>query len=452
MSEHPSRESLEGFLRSSLPSSQVKTMVVHLLAGCERCREGLADLAEVMFKPDATPEPVLSAEEDTAYDSAISAAVSVALDRERVLERELQEAERRVTGLSGSSSRAGDAVLDDQATWGLCEALLKKSGELRHTDRPGMLRFAVLARQAADRLDPQIYGAEQRADLQARTWAELANAYRLADDLSQAEVAIGRALELRTQGSGDPLLYARIADLRASLLSDQRRFAEAFHMLDAARAIYRRYGDHHEEGRTLIIRGLYSGYAGDPEQGLQLLSQGLSIIDRERDEKLAFQTLHNILLLRVELGDYEAANRQLQRMRPLYAVNATWIDQIKLRRIEGQIAAGLGRLDEAEALFLQTRQDLDVAGFGYEASLVSLNLAEVRLQRGETAGVRDLVGEMVGTFRSLGVEREAMAAVLLLWGALERDQLTLEVLRRAGGVLRRRMRNEPAGQAGLDSF
>jgi tetratricopeptide (TPR) repeat protein len=452
MSQHPSREILEGFLRSDLPSSQVKATVVHLLAGCEQCREGLADLAEVMFKPDAALEPVLSVEEDAAYDGAISAALSVALARERVLERERQEAERRVTALSGSSSPVGEVALDGPVTWGLCETLLEKSREMRHTDRPGMLRFAVLALQAADRLDPQVYGAEQRSDLQARVWAELANAYRLADDLAQAETAMTRAMDLRTQGSGDPLLFARIADLRASLLSDQRRFTEAFHMLDAARAIYHRYGDFHEEGRILIIKGLYSGYAGDPEQGLQLLSQGLSMIDRERDEKLAFYTLHNILLLRVELGDYEAASRQLQRMRPLYAENATWIDQIKLRRIEGQISAGLGRLDEAEALFLQTRQELDKAGLGYEAALVSLNLAEVKLQRGETAGVRDLVGEMVGAFRSLGVGREAMAAVLLLWGALERDQLTLEILRRAEGVLRRRARNEPAGRAGLETI
>jgi tetratricopeptide (TPR) repeat protein len=452
MSEHPSREILEGFLRSSLPPAQFKSMVVHLLAGCDQCRDGLADLAAVMFKPDAAPEPVLSVEQEAAYDGAISAALSCALDRDRTLEREREEAERRIAAVLHSSSAVDDAALEGPVTWGFCEILLEKSRELRHTDRPGMLRLAVLAQRAADRLDSQAHGAEQRFDLQARAWAELANAYRLADDLAEAEAAMARALELRTQGSGDPLLYARIADLRASLLSDQRRFNEAFHMLDAAQAIYHRYGDSHEEGRTLITRGLYTGYAGDPEQGLQLLTQGLSMLDRERDEKLVFHTLHNMLLLRVELGDFEAASRQLRRMLPLYAANATWIDQVKLRRIEGQIAAGLGRLDEAEELFLQTKRDLDEAGLGYEASLVTLNLAEVRLQRGETAGVRELVGEMVGAFRSLGVEREAMAAVLLLWGALERDQLTLDVLRRAGGVLRRRARNEPAGRAGLDSF
>lgn len=385
MSEHPSREILEGFLRSSLPPVQFKAMVVHLLTGCELCQDGLADLAEVMFKPDAAPEPVLSVEQEAAYDGAITAALSRALDRDRLLERERNEAERRVAAVLRSSSSIEDVALDGPVTWGLCEILLEKSRELRHTDRPGMLRLAALAQVVAERLDSQVHGVEQHCDLQARAWAELANAHRLADDLAAAEGAMARALELRIQGSGDPLLYARIADLRASLLSDQRRFNEAFHMLDAAQAIYRRYGDSHKEGRTLITRGLYTGYAGDPEQGLQYLTQGLSLLDRERDEKLVFHTLHNMLLLRVELGEYEAASRQLQRMRPLYAANATWIDQVKLRRIEGQIAAGLGRLDEAEALFLETRRDLDESGLGYEASLVTLNLAEVRLQRGETA-------------------------------------------------------------------
>ena len=103
-----------------------------------------------------------------------------------------------------------------------------------------MLRLAELARLAADRLDPAVHGADQRTDMQARAWAELANAYRIADDFSQAEAAMACALDLRAQGTGDPLLYARIADLDASLLCDQRRFKEAFRMLDLAYAIHRR--------------------------------------------------------------------------------------------------------------------------------------------------------------------------------------------------------------------
>lgn len=448
--DHPTRETLEGFLRSSLPAHQVKTTLAHLLT-CDRCKQDMEPLATVMWKPDAAPQPILSPEEDAAYDDSISAAFAFALGRERDLGSEREIAERKVAGILRNPNRAEALLSLGSPTWGLCEVLLEKSRELRQTDRAAMLRLSVLACDAADRLDPAVYGREQRADLQARVWAELANAWRLSDDLSQAEAAMACARDLRLRGTGDPLLFARIADLRASLLSDQRRFGEAFRMLDAARAVHERYGDLHELGRLTIMKGLYKGYAGDPEEGLQLLAGGLSLVDRERDDKLVFHALHNILLLRVELGDFEAAGRQLERMRPLYAAEATWLDLVKLSRIEGQIAAGLGRLEEAEALFANTREELDRAGFGYEASLVSLNLAEVRLLQGKTAQVRRLVAELVMAFRVLGVEREAMVAVVLLRDAVEQDQITLEVLRQVAGALWR-LPSQPASRASLDEI
>lgn len=447
MSEHPSVKVLEGFLRNDLPSPQVKAMIAHLLSGCEHCRTGLTPLATVMFKPDIAPEPVLSEEEDAAYERAISTAFSAALDRDRLQAREREEAEATVAGILAGSSES----VASRPTWGLCEVLLERSWELRDSDRPSMLRLAVLACQKADQLDAALYGSERLADLRAKASAELANACRLVDDLPQAEAAMARAVSLRVQGTGDPLLYARINALRASLLSDQRRFAEAFQMLDAARSIYHQHGDSHEEGRLLIIKGLHAGYAGDSKAGFELLCQGLSMIDRERDRKLVLQALHNILLFRVELGEYEAAQRQIRRMQPLYIAHASWIDRAKLRWIEGQIAAGLGLLDEAEALLLQTKQDLDEAGLGYEAALTSLNLAEIWLQRGKTSTVREVVTELVMTFRALGVAREDLAAVLLLREAVERDQVTLEVLRRTASVLRRNP-GQPAARAGLDSF
>ena len=451
MSEHLSRETLEGFLRNAIPAHEVKATVAHLLGGCGHCQNDMEPLATAMFRPDSAPEPRLSLEEDAAYDNAISAAFAVALDRERSFALEQDLAESKVEDLLSSLRRGETPALPESPTLALCEALFAESWSLRYTDRAAMLQLANLARLAADRLDVTFYGADRRTDLQARAWAELANAYRVSDDIPQAEAAVTCALELRRQGSGDALLYARIADIAAAVFCSLRRFAEAFRMLDTSQAIYRRHGDAHEAGRVLIMKGLYSGYAGNPEEGIQLLARGLATIDRSRDGKLVFHALHNLLLLRVELGEFEEAHRQLRRMRPLYAGQATWLDLVKLRRIEAQIAAGLGDLDRAAEIFLAARQDLDQAGLGYHAALVSLDLAAVRLRQSRTAEVRELIGELVATFRALGVEREAMAAVLMLKDAQERDQATLDILQRVGGILRR-LQNEPASRAGLDAL
>ncbi|MBW8874599.1 MAG: hypothetical protein JF614_06515 [Acidobacteria bacterium] len=452
MSEHPHSETLEGFLLNHLPARGAKATVAHLLSGCDRCRQDLSPLATAMFRPGAGPEPQLSAEEDAAYDHSISAAFAKALETERSLGAEREVAAARSEEIVRSLERTEVLSLPEGAiTWGLCESLLEKSRALRHSDRAGMLRMADLARLAADRLDPEVYGAERRTDMQARAWAELANAYRITDDFAQAEAAMAYALELRALGTGEPLLYARIADLDASLLCDQRRFKEAFRMLDLAYAIHRRYSDSHEVGRVVILKGLYTGYAGKPEEGLQLLVRGLSMIDRGRDAKLVFHTLHNILLFRVELGEYQRAQRQLQRMRVLYAAHAGWLDLVKLHRLEAEIAAGLGDLVTAEATFQQIREDLNDAGLGYQAALVSLDLAGVWMRQSRTPEVRGLVSEMLTSFRVIGVEREALSALHLLHDALERDQATLEVLRLVGGILRR-LQNEPVTRAGLDAL
>ncbi|HEY0556262.1 MAG TPA: hypothetical protein VGG20_18560 [Thermoanaerobaculia bacterium] len=453
MSEHhPRRETLEGFLLSRLPATEAKATVSHLLSGCEHCQDELSPLATAMFTPDTAPERALSAQEEEAYDRAISAAFTRALARDQALAAERDGAVATVAEILGALRRSEAPVLPDGAvSWGVCELLLEKSRGLRNSDRAGMLQLAELARQAADRLDPALHGDGQRTDMQARAWADLANAYRINDDFPQAEAAMACALDLREQGTGDALLYARIADMNASLHCDQRRFNEAFRMLDIAYAIHRRHSDAHEVGRTLIFKGLYTGYAGKPEEALQLLVRALPMIDRARDSKLVFHTLHNILLFRVELGEYEAAQRQLQRMRPLYAEHAAWLDLVKLHRLEGEIAAGLGDLVTAEATFQQIRQDLDDSGLAFQASLISLDLAGVWLREGHTAKVRGLVSDMVATFRVLGAEREAFSALHLLQDALERDQATLEILRLVGGILRR-LQNEPATHAGLDAL
>jgi tetratricopeptide (TPR) repeat protein len=440
MIQHPDRATLEGFLRSSLPARETKAVLAHLLGGCGRCRSAMAPYTAAMFEPAPQEPPALTPEMDAAYDVAISAAFVTA---RKVAESLGIRGERGETVNRKIARLLQGPPLPEEPgfwTWALCEALLERSRDLRHDDPAQMLALAKLARQAADRLAPEACGVRETADLRSRAWAEMSNAYRVHDDLPQAEAAMAWAMELHAQGTGSPLLLARLADLSASLFCDQRRFREAFRMLDTAHILYRQQGETHEAGRVLIMKGLFTGYTGNPDEGLQLLAQGLAAIDRERDPRLVFHTLHNILLFRVELGEHEEAERQIQRMRPLYARHAGGLELVKLRGIEGKIAAGLGDYARAESLFREVRRELDAAGLGYQAALISLDLASVCLRLGKKAEVRQLIEGMVATFRAVGVEREAMAATLMLADAVDKDQTTLELLALVSGVLQRLQR------------
>lgn len=430
MAHHPPRTWLTGFLLGRLAERPARSVVLHLIHGCNQCREKMASLVETLFRPGRVGE---SPELEHQYEAAVTRAYARTLSLKRQRDQERQEADFKIARLL-----CGPPPLEGTVfwTWGLCEVLLERSWSLRHDDPGGMHRLAALACEAADHLDPTVYGGKETLNLRARAWGEYANACRVTDDLPMAEWAMSRALELLNNGSDAPLLRARLAELTAGLLSHQRRFPASFQSLDLARALYEKHGDPYDAARVLVQRGIYTGRSGDPEMGIRLLAQALLDIDRDRDPKLVFIILHNMLLFRAENGEYREANIQLFEMRPLYAHYAGTVDMDKLRYIEGRIAAGLGELERAERSFLYVREEFQRRGQVYHAAVFSLDLAAVWLRQGRTAEVKHLVREMLETFRAEYVARESIAALLMLREALEQDRATLDLLAIVTGVIR----------------
>jgi tetratricopeptide (TPR) repeat protein len=321
--------------------------------------------------------------------------------------------------------------------WGLCESLLARSQACRHHDPEQMVLLAERAATIAADLDPLVYGPELTADLRARCRAELGNSHRVSDDLEAAERALRLAAEESARGTQDPLLLARIMDLTASLRGAQRRFGEALELLDAVYRLYESHGDRHNAGRALISRGLYTGYDNDPEEAVRLLSSGLTLIHPESDPKLVISAVHNLVTFLADGGRFREAQRLLQRVRQAYDAEGDRLNLIKLRWVEGRIAAGLGRLRRAEKFLRQAREDLEVTGLHYHAALASLDLAAVWLSQGKTAETRALVGELVTTFRARRIAREALAALVLLKDAFDLDRSDpLELLRAVSRYLK----------------
>jgi hypothetical protein len=397
------------------------------------------------------------------YDRPVARACAAAVRRFRELERERQAVSTRASaaasrrlatsagspaascGLPASGARRGaprDA--DPRRLRGLLkvEMLLAASWDLRYDDPQEMVRLAELALFAAERLEQARHGRAAVADARARAWAELGNAHRVADDLARAEPAMARAVSWQCRGSGDPWLVARIAVLMAALLTDQRRFTEASELLVKAYGFYRRIGDRHLAGRTLIKRGILAGYDNDPRGALVLLVEGLELIDAEQDSQLAIQALHAILYNLVGCGRHRQARIHLWRSRPLLLRHGGRLAQLRLHWLEGQIHAGLGELGRAERELLATRRGFEAAGSPYNAALASLDLAAVWLQQGKTAQVRQLVEEMIATFRALRIAREAVAALLILREACDRDEATLDRVR-AVTMLLTELEHEP---------
>jgi tetratricopeptide (TPR) repeat protein len=328
-------------------------------------------------------------------------------------------------------------------SWGLCESLIARSQACRWQDPEQMVLLAERAVAAAESVDPHEYGRELVADLRARAFAELSNAYRVSDDLESAERILRRATEHSARGTQDPLLLARIMRLTAALRSAQRRFEEAIALLDACYTIYERHGDRSNAGRALISKGLYIGYDNDPETAIRFLEAGLPMINPATDPKMVLSAVHNLALFLAECGRFEEARRIIRRTRGAYVAEGDRLALIKLQWLEGRIAAGLGDMATAEASFIEVQRNLEQAGLPYHVALVSLDLADVWLQAGRTAEVREIVEEIVSIFRIRRIAREALAALLLLREALAIDRASLDLLRTVQGYVKR-FESQPA--------
>ncbi len=83
------------------------------------------------------------------------------------------------------------------------------------------------------------------------------------------------------------------------------------------------------------------------------------------------------------------------------------------------------------------RQAYLEAGLVTACALVSLDLAAVRLGQGKSAAARELVEQAIATFRAQRIDREALAALLLLQEACSHQETALGLLRSVREGLKR---------------
>jgi hypothetical protein len=432
---HPTPAELERFMIGELPPGDSGAVMAHLLRGCDRCRETVAPLAAAMFAPGQDAGPALW--DESEYDLPLFRAFASAQRYADSLGEQQSETLREIDGLLLHQAPAQPPAPAARARRdrARCEELLQRSRTLRHRDLESAVQLAGLAAGMAERLDPDAFDPAALADFQARAWGEVGNARRVADDPAGAESDLARALARAEEGTGDPALLARLMDLTASLLTDQRRFGDAARLLDGVYRLHERQGDAHAAGRALISKGVSTGYALDLEQAIRLLARGLARIDAARDPELVLSAVHSLIAFLVDGGRFAEAERLVAIARPLYTAHGDRLLALKVRWVEGKIAAGSADDDRAEESFCAVRAGFEQAGLPYDAALVSLDLAAIWLRRGRTAEIRRLVDETVAVFRARHIRREAIGAMLVLREAIEKDRATLALLRTVAAEL-----------------
>ncbi|HKI02231.1 MAG TPA: hypothetical protein VKK31_09635 [Thermoanaerobaculia bacterium] len=246
----PNDARAERFLDSGLSRQDSRDVVRGLLAGATE-----RSLAFDRTARDRTARLGAAVDETARYDEPFrKTELRLAEAHERV-KRERHLATLQWGTLEGHPpARRLVMVRNDERLqhWGLYDLLLEKSRAVQETDAAAAVGLAELALSAADRLDPDIYGVERVADFKTGALAALGDARRRVGDFAGARLAFSQARMYMEMGTGDLLEEAGLLGGLVNLLCDLGEYEKAAQSLDRASALYRRMGDSHLDGVTIL--------------------------------------------------------------------------------------------------------------------------------------------------------------------------------------------------------
>jgi hypothetical protein len=174
------------------------------------------------------------------------------------------------------------------------------------------------------------------------------------------------------------------------------------------------------------------GEAGEASASIRVLQAGLRILE---DYPLSILRVvaakHNILLALIELGRLHDAIELLSEVKILHAELSEPLPGLRLRWVESQLALARKDFRLAETLLVSVKAGFLDFDMPYDVALASLHLAALYMEEGRWSEIPPLITEMLAVFNALGIDREAIAAVLILKRAMEVERLSLALLREA---------------------
>ncbi len=451
MDRHLTRRCYEMLMRGQIPPRRFLLRVFrHLLDACETCDQEWRQVGRQEGGSAGPPTSSDSKQQGSIKDGPMSqravervvekiCKMRLGVDEERLRARalltellELRDPKKRVQRVRRSQRFR---------SWTLCELLVLESRRVSFTNPAAAESLAELALEASWSLEDSGFSRPLVSDLLARGWAALANARRMASELAQSEETFLMAYFFLEQGSGDPMVLAEVIDLEASLRRDQRQIELALKLLDKAIAIYRRMGEDHLQGRTLLLKALTLAHSEDPDEAIRWIRRGLELIDPERDPRLTLCCHHSLVVYVNRSGRHAEAAASFETLQPLYGrFQEPWI-QLRRLWLEAEIAEGLGDLQGAESIYRTVRDGFLRQGIGYDAALVSLNLAALFATQGRNEEIRELATDMLQVFESRDLHREAIATLIVFQRAAQQETVTFEMVQGLARYLRQARHN-----------
>lgn len=424
---HLDRKFLLAFSRGDLPLEVIAKMSLeHLAELCPRCHQELQSVQEQLTLAPSVP----------MVQAVLKSTLGELKRQHRKAEQDFQELlalpqEERLDRIRQARRRFKGSHLVH---------LLLNQVEQEFTRNPEEAKGLAHVAHLVIRHSP----AESAAiEVEALVYAFLGNAYRAGGDLRQADSFFINARKyVRHSAVREPAILARIDELEGSLRKDQRRFTEAEEMFSRALILYGMSGGRPGEvGRALVKLGDLYFVQGKNVTAVEMTRFALQLLSPNSHAKLYTMARYNLALQLTEIGQHEEAAGILENDAALFAQMQEPWTQLRLLCIRGKISAARGELLDARRLFEEARTGFIGQGIGFDAAIVSVELALLHLRTGELSAVKALAEEMVQLFQSQDVHRETTAALLLFQKAVQQESLSVELAEDLASYLKRAREN-----------
>ncbi|MFP5284703.1 MAG: hypothetical protein ACLGI9_03095, partial [Thermoanaerobaculia bacterium] len=324
-------------------------------------------------------------------------------------------------------------------TWAAAERVCEASERMASHRADLALDLAKFALFIAERVEESL-----RARTQGYCWAYYANAQRVGEDFDGADRAFARAWALWEAGAdSDPDLLQewRILDLEASLRRAQHRFPQALERLNKAWA--RSGGNKLAAGRILLKKEHVLQQMGDAEGALRVLDEAAPLVEELGDAQLLFALRFNRADLLARLERFQKAAPLLPEIRAMAVKRGAGLSLARVNWLDAKVLAGLGSKEEAMERLEEVVGKFTDSEHPYDAALVALDLAALKLEAGYRSEVKWLAAGLRGIFSSKKINREALVALHLFYDAALQDAATVELTRQVITEIERVRRSAP---------
>ena len=324
---------------------------------------------------------------------------------------------------------ADDCIAHLGGSWSLVMRLCEQCADLAARDARHGLAVARAATALAENIG-EIFSAAQRRQLEALTWAQQGNAWRIPGHLIQAAECFERVkMHPPSEGSILEGIWAEIRCLEGSFLRDRRHLAEARAALHEGIQLAKESGLEGIQIRCLSMLASLDFEAGNHTRALAGAQEVLRLLQPEEGPRRYAEACVNLAHFLTRAGQAAAALEQLERHRDKALAYCRPAGQVRFIWNLAAALHGVGRTQEAIECYEEARRRFLEMQHVDSLALVTLELAIVHLEEGNTAEVRRLATEILPVFTMQGINREACATLALFREAALAERITLAQVR-----------------------